>query len=233
MKRRLIAACFVVVAAAQGVQAQEGVFERLNLDKLQINSLGVFGGHMIASQLEPTNLIAVQADYGELAPGLRIVFNASYWQSRFRDGVVQAFADSLRKSLSDPTGQVVASRINLYDVAFGADVRYTPVYSGEIKPFLGIGAAAHVINAEGRLINGTFVERSLDDIATGLYATGGVSFKLFRHLGLEAAARADLLSGFRSTQVRAGTVYYFGGVRKPQPTSDAARDAGRDERGLN
>jgi len=222
-----LAAAVVALAAAHTARAQESVIERLNLDKLQINSLGVFAGHVVASQLVPTNLVAIQADYGELAPGWRVVFNASYWQTRFRDGVVQAFADSLHKSLSDPTGHVVPSRITLYDVAFGADVRYSPVYSGELKPFLGVGAAAHVINAEGTLIKGTFVERSLDDIASGLYATGGLSFKLLRHLGVEGAVRADLLSGFRSVQARGGVSYYFGRVRKPD--ANVAGDGGSDK----
>ena len=222
-----LAAAVVALAAAHTARAQESVVERLNLDKLQINSLGVFAGHVVASQLVPTNLVAIQADYGELAPGWRVVFNASYWQTRFRDGVVQAFADSLHKSLSDPTGHVVPSRITLYDVAFGADVRYSPVYSGELKPFLGVGAAAHVINAEGTLIKGTFVERSLDDIASGVYATGGLSFKLLRHVGVEGAVRADLLSGFRSVQARGGVSYYFGRVRKPD--ANVAGDGGSDK----
>jgi hypothetical protein len=141
------------------------------------------------------------------------VFNASYWESRFQDAVVQEFVDSLQKSLSDPNARVVPSRIKVYDVAFGADVRYVPNYSGELKPFLGVGIAAHVINADGALIQGTFVERALDNISTGLYVTTGVSFKLFHHLGVEGAVRGDLVSGFRSTQIRAGAWYLFGHIR--------------------
>jgi hypothetical protein len=198
---------------ARGARAQDGIIQALNLDKLQITSLGVFAGRINPSQLEPTNFVAIQADYGEVVPNWRVVFNASYWVSRFQDAVVKEFADSLQKSESDPNAHVVPSRINLYDVTFGADVRYAPTYSGEIKPFLGFGVAAHVINADGALIRGTFVERALDDIATGIYATTGVSFKLLGHLGVEGAVRADLLSGFRSTQVRAGASYYFGQIR--------------------
>ena len=70
--------------------------------------------------------------------------------------------------------------------------------------------AAHVINAEGKLIKGTFVERALDDISAGLFLTGGVSFKLLKHIGVEGSVRGDLLSGFRSSQARVGGTYYFG-----------------------
>jgi hypothetical protein len=197
---------------ARAGAAQERSTDRFNLDKLEITSLGASVGRILVSQVEPTALYAVQADYGEVAPGWHIVFGTSYWESRFRDGIVQAFVDTLQKSLIDPSGtaKVAASRVTLYDVTFGTELRYTPVYSGELKPFLGAGMAAHVINAEGKLIKGTFVERALDDISAGLFLTGGVSFKLLKHIGVEGSIRGDLLSGFRSSQARVGGTYYFG-----------------------
>lgn len=210
----------VLVALPATSRAQEAVAGWLNLDKLEIVSLGVSVGRILPSQIEAASLFALQADYGEIAPSWHVSFGVSYWESRYRDGVVRAFTDSLQKSLSDPTAHVTPSRIGVYDVTFGADLRYTPTYSGELKPFFGFGLAAHVINAEGKLIKGTFVERSLDDIAAGLYMTGGVSFKLVKHIGVEASARGDLLSGFRSTQARAGATYYFGRVRVRKPSGD-------------
>jgi hypothetical protein len=199
-------------AAANVVFAQDKATDRFNLDKLEIVSLGASIGRIMPSQVEPTTLYAVQADYGEVAPGWHVVFGTSYWESRFRDHVVREFVDSLKKSLSDPTGTatIVPSPVTLYDVTFATELRYTPVYSGEVKPFIGAGISAHVINAEGKLIKGTFVERSLDDIAAGLLITGGVSFKLLKHIGVEGSVRGDLLSGFRSWQGRAGGTYYFG-----------------------
>src|SRR5262249_8405334 len=117
--------------------------------------------------------------------------------------------------LVDPTGDAIISRsrISLYDVTFSTEARYVPTYSGEIKPYLGVGLSAHVLNAEGRLIDGTFVERSLDNIAAGLCISGGMSLRIVSHFGVEGGARADLLSGFRATQARAGAIYYFGHIR--------------------
>jgi hypothetical protein len=200
------------IVTARASAAQEKTSDHFNLDKLEIVSLGGSVGKILPSQVEPTNLYSVQADYGEVAPGWHIVFATSYWESRFRDAVVQEFVDSLTKSLIDPTGtaKIALSRVTLYDVTIGTELRYSPVYSGEIKPFLGAGMAAHVINAEGRLIKGTFIERSLDDIAAGLFITGGISFKLLKHIGVEGTLRGDLLSGFRSSQARVGGTYYFG-----------------------
>ena len=214
----------VRAAAAQGGGEPGGgsIIERLNLDKLQIVSLGGSIGHILPSQLEAATLYAVQADYGEIAPGWHVVFSGSYWTSRFRDAVIRSFVDTLNKNLADPSGnaRVTPSPISLYDVTIGGELRYSPIYSGELKPFLGFGLAAHVINAEGRLIKGTFVERSLDAVSSGLYVTGGVSFKLVSHLGFEGGVRADLLSGFRSTQIRGGATYYFGHIRPTTPLGD-------------
>ena len=71
-----------------------------------------------------------------------------------------------------------------------------------------------MINAEGPLIKGTFVERSLDDIAAGVFAEGGVRVRVVRRVLLEGAVRGDLLSGFRSTQWYAMGSYFFGEPRR-------------------
>ena len=201
------------MAALPGaVSAQESLIQKLGLDKLQIVSLGLSAGRILPSQVDATMVYAIAADYGEIAPNWRVVFTSSYWSSKYRDKVVLAFVDSLNNRIvpSGGAARVEPSKISLYDVTIGADVRYMPKYSGELKPFFGMGIAAHVINAEGKLIQGTFVERSLDDIAAGLYVTTGVSFRLVQNIGFEGSVRGDMLSGFRSTQARVGATYFFG-----------------------
>jgi hypothetical protein len=209
--------------------AQPG-FDSIALDRLQIQSLGLSAGWVNPSQLLPTNLYALQAEYGPVAAGWRASFGVSFWDSRFRDAVVQTFVDSLQKSVSSPTARVEPSRITVYDVTFGLDLRYTPpTLNGDVRPYVGFGAAAHVINAEGKLINGTFVERSLDEIAGGLFVDAGVTIRLIRHFGLEGSVRGDMLSAFRSIQARIGGNYYFGRVRvmQPQGNGSGSRDQQR------
>jgi hypothetical protein len=168
----------------------------------------------------PTTIFALGADYGEIAPAWHVIFGVSYWESRFRDAVVETFVDSINKSIPvGGTGRVEPSKISLYDVTFSVEGRYVPVHSNDLKPFIGVGLAAHAINADGKLINGTFVERSLDNIAAGAFMTAGVSVRILKHFGVDVNARGDLLSSFRSTQVRAGATYYFGHVRGMAPTA--------------
>jgi hypothetical protein len=216
---RLAAVVTLIACATSVAAAQEPFYERFNLDKLQLSSLGASYGRVFPSQVVPTSIFAVAADYGEIAPNWRVVFGVSYWESRFRDAIVQQFVDSLKHNLIDPSGQasIQPSHISLYDIAFSVEGRYIPKQSNDLKPFLGVGVAAHAVNAEGKLINGTFVERSLDNIGIGLFVNTGVSVKLLKHLGVEVSARGDLLSSFRSSQLRAGATYYFGHVRGMQP----------------
>lgn len=219
MAQRAKLAAIVVLAccAARRASAQETILERLNLDKLQLASLGASAGRVFPSQIVPTTIFALGADYGEIASQWRVIFGVSYWESRFRDGVVQTFVDSLNRNNGAGQPQVQASRISLYDIALSVEARYIPQQSNDLKPFLGFGLATHAVNAEGRLVNGTFVERSLDNIGVGIFLNTGVSVKILKHFGVEVSARGDLLSSFRSSQVRAGATYYFGHVRGMQP----------------
>jgi hypothetical protein len=220
IRSRVIATAFLLVAVTRA-SAQESLIQRLGHDKLQIASLGASAGRIAPTQVVPTNVYGISADYGEIAPSWRVNFASSFWSSRYRDAVVNQFIDTLQQNVNG-SATIEPSRISLYDVTIGTDVRYVPTYSGELKPFLGLGVAAHVINAEGKLIQGTFIERSLDNIAAGFYVVTGVSFRLFKHVGVEGMARADLLSGFRSTQARAGATYYFGRVRGSPPPATKA-----------
>ncbi len=219
MALALIAAACAGLAPGRSAAAQPAVFRRFNIDRLQLAALGVSAGPIQVSQANPTTIYGIGADYGEIAPEWRVVFGVSYWQSHYEDDIVQAFADSLTKRITNPTGsaRVDASPISLYDVTFSMEFRWMHSYSGEVKPYLGIGLAGHVINAEGPLIDGTFVERSLDNIAAGLIGSAGAQLRLLRHFGVEAGVRGDMLSGFRSIQVRAGGNYLFGHVRGSRP----------------
>jgi hypothetical protein len=212
-------------AAARIGRAQDAVIDRLPLDKLQLVSLGAGAGPIFPSQVEATNVYFMSSDYGEITPNWHVIFGVNYWESRYRDAVVAAFVDTLTKSLNDPTGQakIVASRISLYDVAFNVEARYMRNSSADLKPFWGVGLSANVINADGDLINGTFVERALDTISPGIFVDAGFALKVFKHFGIEASGRADLLSGFRSTQFRGGATYFFGHVRGSGPQGAGTR----------
>src|SRR4051812_42126498 len=115
--RRAASIAVLCLVAARAAAAQETLIQRLQLDRLQVASLGASVGRILPSQVEPTMVYGISADYGEIVPSWRVNFSASYWSSRFRDAVVQSFVDTVMKSLNDPThdASLQASRVSLYD----------------------------------------------------------------------------------------------------------------------
>ena len=206
-----------LVTAVSPASAQDSWFERLGIDRLRFMSLGAQVGAVQPHGIKPTTSWSLYADYGEIAPGWNIVFTATYWGSRFRDEFVEEFADSLANAIDDPTGDAVVrlGDISVSDIVLGADARRTYFRTAPLRPYIGGGLAAHVVNADGRLIDGTFVERATDIIAIGVAGLAGVDLHMFRHLAIGAQARYDFLSLARFGSLRVGASYYFDPTPRP------------------
>ncbi len=199
--------------------AGQSLGSRIGFDSLQLSALSLDVGHIIPSQSEAATIFGIAADYGRLSSTLRLRFEGSFWESRLTDRVVQSYLDSLRRRITDPSRDDVAtpSRVNFYDVTMGVGARYLPMQGTVFQPYAGAGIGVHVINAEGPLIDGTFVERLFDNISTGLFVESGVVFKPLQRIGVDARIRGDLVNGFRSVSIRAGGTYWFGQLRRSDP----------------
>ena len=223
--RSLVAAAAAVLLLAPRLGAQESggggsLFERLNLDRLKLTALGVSVGRVTPSQVNPTQSYSIHADYGEIVPDWRMFFTATYWGSHFSDKTMRTFGDSLRKVITDPSGDDTLNlgRVSMSDIALTAETRYFPsrFAVGPLRPYLGFGIGAHVLNAEGPSISGTFAERALDNITTGIAGIGGVNILLFQRLSLGVQGRFDLLSGSRFASVRGVGTYHLDRVQRPR-----------------
>jgi hypothetical protein len=213
-RARRVALIAAFIAVPVTTLAGQSIVDRLQLDRLQLVSLGLGFGSIAPSQVDRTRVFGLSADYGELSPAWRLQFRITYWESRFQQKVVDEFADTLQQSLVDPTATtVVRSPISLFDAAFGLGARRLLMPRADVTPFFTMGVAGHVINAEGDFIKGTFVERALDDIAVGVFGDAGFRARLLRRVLVEGSVRGDLLSGFRSVQWMATGSYYFGEAR--------------------
>jgi opacity protein-like surface antigen len=142
-----------------------------------------------------------------------VQFTATYWGSTVQQRYVRELADSLRRSITDPTNDysIDLGRVRLSDIALLAEVHYSPArFSlGPLSPYVGGGIGAHVVNAEGRGINGTLIEQALDNITTGIAGMAGVDLRVLPNLSVGAQARFDLLSAARFASVRASGSYRF------------------------
>jgi hypothetical protein len=199
-----------IAASPAAAQDRPGLFERLNLDKLKLTAFGASMGPVAPTSIVPTVAVSLHADYGEIAPKWRVVFSATYWGSRYRDEVVDRLESKLRERIVDTTqtARFALGGISVSDIAVGGDLRWSPRTSG-LRPYIGGGALAHVVNAEGKAIQGTLIENALDNIALGFGAVTGVDVTFARHLGIGLQGRFDLTSGVRYGSLRAVGTYYF------------------------
>jgi hypothetical protein len=197
----------------------QGLSNRLELDSLQLSAMSLDVGRIRPSQTEPASVFGIAADYGRLSRTLRLRFEGGYWESRLTDEVVRTFTDSLRRIITDPSKDdaIRYSRVSLYDVTMGVSARYVPLQTSVLQPFAGLGVGIHIFNAEGPLIENTFVERLLDNISTGLFGEAGLMFMPLPRVGVDGRVRGDLVNGFRALSVRVGGVYYFGPLRRTDP----------------
>ena len=187
------------------------LFERLNLDRLRLSALGASVGAVKPAQARATSLYSLSADYGEVTRGVHLVFTATYWGSRFSNAALGRFERQLREQISDTTGdyELTVGRVTISDIALGGDFRWLPRPNATLRPYVGGGLAVPVINAEGKIISGTFVERALDNITAGVAGLAGADLYLLPSLNVGVQARFDLLSGSRFGAIRVGGSYVF------------------------
>lgn len=210
--------------AAEPMPSDSGSFlSRLGLDRLRLRGFGGVVGAVRPAQMEAVEAFGIEADYGEIAPGWRVVFTTTFWSSHLNDATMARYRDQLRSVVTDPSGDDVVDvgRVRVSDISLGADARWSPraTRSAFLRPYLGAGVSAHVLNAEGRAIDNTFVERALDNIGVGPTLMAGFDAVFFRHVTLGMQARYDLVNAARHGSVRAIATYLF------DPSSRAGRSA--------
>jgi opacity protein-like surface antigen len=199
----------ILMASAASARAQN-VFQRLDLDKLRLEGIGVVVGPVSPSTIESTQSFGIQADYGEITPHLRVGFSASFWSSRFTDKTVTQFITQLEQSLSNPNDSIKFDRVKVSTISVEADLRYTPTNPhAAVQPYVGGGLGLHIVNAESKLIQGTFVESALDNIGAGISAIAGVGFLPAHRISVGIEARYTVLGTLRFGTVRAGGMFHF------------------------
>jgi opacity protein-like surface antigen len=205
----LCAVVAMLLASAASAHTQN-IFQRLDLDKLRLEGVGAVAGPVSPSTVVSTQSYGAQADYGEIVPHLRVGFSASFWSSRFSDRTVEQFITQLEQSLSNPDDSIKFDRVKVSTISLEADLRYTPTKArSAVQPYLGGGLGLHVVNAESKLIHGTFVESALDNIGAGISAIAGIAILPTHRVSVSVEARYTVLGTLRFGTVRAGGMFHF------------------------
>jgi opacity protein-like surface antigen len=210
-----LAALALVVASPAPATAQEArpsLFERLGLDRLRLSAIGAAYGRVAPRNVEATSSYGIQADYGEIARHWHVMFEVSYWGSNFTDETVQGFIAQLRQSIRDPAGDdtILVDKVRVSDIALETTVRWIPSSpSVVLRPYLGGGIGAHIVSAESKLIDNTFIESALDQIGAGLTGLAGVDVTPTPRFSFGVEARYTLLANVRYGALRATATYHF------------------------
>ncbi len=214
----IIASALLVASGTRTeAQVQGSLFERLNLDRLRLTALGVGVGAVKPSRLLATSAYSLYSDYGEIVPGWRVVFGATYWKSEYKENYLEEFADTVEQSLLPDTVSLEIGRVTMSDIALSTDLRWTPFAGATtLRPYLGGSLGVHVLNAEGGLIAGTFIESALDNITAGIGGVAGVDVLLFKRLLVGGQVRYDLLTGARFGSARVVASYLFASPRRTE-----------------
>jgi opacity protein-like surface antigen len=206
---RLCAIVVMLTTIAAPARAQN-IFQRLDLDKLRLEGFGAVVGPVSPSTVVSTQSYGAQADYGEITPHVRVGFSAGFWSSRFTDKVVEQFIQQLEQSLSNPEDSIKFDRVKVSTISVEADIRYVPTNThAAVRPYVGGGVGLHIVNAESKLIQGTFVESALDNIGAGISAIAGIDFLPTHRVSVGVEARYTVLGTLRFGTVRAGGMFHL------------------------
>jgi hypothetical protein len=204
----MVAVVFLAAVPPDRLTAQE-VLRQFSYDNLGPTALQADLGSLAASRLRGAVTGGVRLDYGLIAPRVRVLLGLSYYRAQFSSQEIARFESRLRDLVQDPEGNatVDVGTIDWGDVTGDLDLQYVFPQSRAVTAYLGLGLGVHLRNGSGAVIDGTFVEDALDDVAAGLNGTLGAEFVIGPVWRLTVEARGVLLSDHRTASLRGGVMY--------------------------
>jgi hypothetical protein len=179
-------------------------------ENLTFRGFSLEGGFIFPTRVDPTYTVGARFDLGYLGPGLRIVPGIAYWSSTMKRSEVAKLErkiDDLVESGIDPgTGfpGVDLGTIEWSDFVRSLDGHLVWAVPFDLLTFAGAGVSAHILNAKGRAISGTFVEDFMDSVSAGLNVHGGVEYPLSDQFRIYGLARVELMEDLRYMELRFG-----------------------------
>src|SRR5258708_15508046 len=97
-----IAAGLALEVAARPGSAQDVLSDRMQLDRIQLVSLGAGAGSIAPSQVDPTSVFVLGSDYGEISPAWRVVFSIQFSEATVQEVALPNLVGTLHGNLLDP-----------------------------------------------------------------------------------------------------------------------------------
>ena len=193
----------------------QGVLNQFSYDSLKLWGIQADLGVLGASRLRGTVVGGIRLDYGRIAPRIRVLLGVSYFKGEFDRNATNQLAQRLRAIVNDPDSNFVidVGRIMWSDLTTDVDLQYVLPQGHTVTAYLGAGLSLHIMNGNGKAINGTFVEDALDGVSAGLNGTMGFEIATSPTWRFTVEARGVLSTQLSTGSLRGGIMYRLPGKR--------------------
>lgn len=189
----------------------QGVLDEFTYEGLYFAGFGLDAGGVFSNKLDGAPSGAVRLDLGFFAPRVRPLISLSFFRADYAADEIAELETRLRGIVTDPTDDftIDAGDVSLSTLALDADLQFMPIQSGPVRPYVGLGAGAHLRFAEGPAIEGTFIEDALETVVAALNASAGFEVVVSPSLHLTVEGRGVLASGLTAVSARGGFMLRF------------------------
>lgn len=210
---RSLAIALAVLSVASHRTAAQDIAD-IDYEYLSFRGIALEFGYLWPDRVEKTESYGLRFDLGYAGTGLRVVPSIMYWSSPLNASEIVEFENRVEDLVAQQNGGVRPSldlgTIEYTDVAFGLDAQVVWELPLDILTFGGLGVAAHVMDGDGDVINGTFVEDLLDSVEPGFNLHLGTEYPIAENMRLYASGRYEVMPDLQYLQVRAGWQFMWG-----------------------
>jgi len=211
---RTIVLVMALAAAGRPQMARAQDLADLDYTYLSFRGIGIDAGYLWPTRVDPTYSLGLRVDMGYAGPGLRIVPNLTYWSSKLIDSEVTELEDRIADLVEAQTGTrpsvLDLGAVDYRDIAIGVDAHIVWDSLFDFLTYGGLGVTAHLLNAHGEAIDGTFVEDALDSVSAGLNLHFGIEYPLTPRMRIYSVAKYEVASDLQYFHVRAGWQFMTG-----------------------
>ena len=211
--RRSIAVMAAIFAlGATGAHAQD--IADIDYEHLSFRGVALEYGYLWPDRVENTSTYGLRFDLGYAGPGLRVVPSIMYWTSPLNASEIVEFQNRVQDLVAEQNGgarpDLDLGRIDYTDIAFGVDAQVVWELPLDVLTFGGAGITAHIMDGDGEVINGTFVEDLLDSVEPGFNLHLGTEYPIKDNMRLYANGRYEVMPDLQYLQVRVGWQFMWG-----------------------
>jgi len=210
--RSLVIALATFAVASHQAAAQD--IADIDYEYLSFRGIALEFGYLWPDRVEKTESYGLRFDLGYAGTGLRVVPLIMYWSSPLNASEIVEFEDRIQDLVAQQNGGVRPAldlgTIEYTDIAFGLDAQVVWELPLDVLTFGGVGVTAHVMDGDGDVINGTFVEDLLDSVEPGFNLHLGTEYPIAENMRIYASGRYEVMPDLQYLQVRAGWQFMWG-----------------------